>query len=80
MCVLVKEKEYVLIAINHDQNKKRKWFYNIIKVVFANILEEKPIREHVNSAQSEEWYGQFVDFQGDSLPGRAVMRINLLTK
>ena len=48
-------------------------------MVFANILEEKPIRKHVNSAQSEEWHGQFVDFQAgssaDSLPGRAVMRI-----
>ena len=30
------------VVINHDQNEKRKWF-DVIKVAFADVLEEKPI-------------------------------------
>ena len=62
------------VAINHDQNEKRKWF-DTIKVAFADVLEEKPIRKPVIQLKSEEWHGQFVDFQGDSLPDRAVVRV-----
>ena len=34
------------VAINHDQNEKKKWF-DVIKVAFADVLEEKPIRKPV---------------------------------
>jgi hypothetical protein len=57
-----------------SQNEKRKLF-DVFKVAFADVLEEKPIAKPVIQLKSEEWNGQFVDFRGDSLPDRAVVRI-----
>ena len=62
------------VVINHDQNKKSQWF-DLIKAAFADVLKEKPIRKPVIQLKSEEWHGQFLDFQGDSLPDRAVVRV-----
>ena len=40
------------VVINHDQNEKRKWF-DVIKVAFADILEEKPIQKGNSSIFKE---------------------------
>lgn len=61
------------VVINVDEKRS---FFDIASAAFADVFEEKPIKKPVIQIKSEQWKGEFVDFQdGCQIPDKSVVRI-----
>ena len=61
------------VVINDDEKSS---FLDIVITAFADVLEEKPIKKPVIQIKSEQWKGEFVDFEeGSIIPDKSVVRI-----
>ena len=58
------------VVIDDDEKSS---FLNTVTAAFADVLEEKPIKKPVIQIKSEQWKGEFVDFEEGSI--RSVVRI-----